>query len=178
MAIVDPDQLAAARRRFPVGDHVTGRVVHIPRPGSIGLLVDLGHQPEGFVDVLSLPHESADWPSVGTLTTFEVLQHRPGQVRLLPLDARFRSRTYLPSSLSDERWASVKARFPIGSEIAAVVTHLFSSNREYVVRFEDCWSSLDWNTEAPTLGATSTYSVVRHLDHTRRIILAPADSTP
>ncbi|MGC4874988.1 hypothetical protein ACLQ26_01810 [Micromonospora sp. DT43] len=117
--MVEPDQLAAARRRFPVGDHVTGRVVLIPRPGSIGLLVDLSH----------------------------------------------------------ERWVAIKARFPIGSVVAAIVTHVFPSNREYVVRFGDCWSALEWDDEAPALGVTGTYSVVRHLEETRRIILAPADSS-
>ncbi|MFG1870560.1 hypothetical protein [Micromonospora arborensis] len=176
--MLEPDKLDAARRRFPVGEHITGQVVRVPMPGAMGLLVDLGQEPEGFVDVLVLPHEPADWPSVGTVTTFEVLQHRTGQVRLLPIDERFRSRTYLPSSLSHPEWLSIKARFPIGSVVAATVTHVFVSNREYVVRFEDCWSSLGWNGEAPKVGATGRYTVTRHLDDTRRVILASADSNP
>ncbi|RAO47385.1 hypothetical protein GAR06_02408 [Micromonospora saelicesensis] len=174
--VLEPDKLDVARRRFPEGEHITGQVVLIPRPGAIGLLVDLGQEPEGFVDVVVLPHEPADWPPVGTVTTYEVLQHRPGQVRLLPLDERFRSRSYLPASLSDQEWLSIKARFPIGSVVTATVTHVFTSNREYVVSFEDCWSSLGWNSETPEVGATGRYTVTRHLDVTRRVVLGSTDS--
>ncbi|MGC5285353.1 hypothetical protein [Micromonospora sp. DT231] len=172
------NQFNTARRRFPVGTHVVGQVVRIPRPGAIGLLVDLGQEPEGFVDVVVLPHEPADWPPVGAVMTFEVLQHTPGQVRLLPLDEQFRSRTYLPSSLSHREWLCIKTRFPIGSVVTATVTHVFTSNREYVVRFADCSSALEWNSQAPKVGATGRYTVRRHLDHTHRVILAPAGSTP
>ncbi|RZU72519.1 hypothetical protein EV384_0888 [Micromonospora kangleipakensis] len=176
--MAEPNQLDVARRRFPVGDHVTGQVIRIPRPGAIGLLVDLGQEPEGFVDVLALPHDPVDWPSLGTVMRFEVLQHRPGQVGLLPLDASFRSGTYLPTSLSHDEWLSIKMRFPVGSAITGTVTHVFTSNREYVVRFEDCSSALEWSRGAPTVGATGRYTIARHLDHTRRVMLTPADSTP
>ncbi|MGC5020070.1 hypothetical protein [Micromonospora sp. DT47] len=176
--MMEPNQLDAAGRRFPVGAHVVGQVVRIPRPGAIGLLVDLGQKPEGFVDVLVLPHEPTEWPQVGTVMTFEVLQHTPGQVRLLPLDEQFRSRTYLPTSLSHQEWLSIEMRFPIGSVVTATVTHVFTSNREYVVRFEDCSSALGWNSQAPRVGATGRYTVTRHLDHTQRVILTPAGSTP
>ncbi|MGC4813167.1 hypothetical protein ACLQ29_21795 [Micromonospora sp. DT228] len=142
------------------------------------MLVDLGQEPEGFVDVLVLPHDAADWPPVGAVMTFEVLEHRPGQVRLLPLDEQFRSQTYQPSSLSHQEWLSIRMRFPIGSVVTATVTHVFTSNREYVVRFADCWSALEWNSQAPKVGATGRYTVTRHLDHTQRVILAPASSTP
>ncbi|MFI5613689.1 hypothetical protein [Amycolatopsis sp. NPDC051903] len=42
MSFSDPvqDQLDAARRTYPVGDHVTGVVTLIPCPGAIGLIVD------------------------------------------------------------------------------------------------------------------------------------------
>ncbi|MEU7774327.1 hypothetical protein AB0C44_23680 [Micromonospora taraxaci] len=169
----EPDKLDTARRHFPVGEHITGQVVRIPRPGVTGLLVDLGQEPEGFVDVVVLPYEPADWPAVGTVTTFEVLQHRTDQVRLLPLDERFRSPTYLSTGLSHQEWLSIKARFPIGSVVTATVTDVFVSNRECVVRFEDCWSSLQWSSEAPKVGATGRYTVARHLDVTRRVILTP-----
>ncbi|MFI7595435.1 hypothetical protein [Micromonospora sp. NPDC049359] len=173
--VAERDELDVARRRLPVGEHITGQVVRVPRPGAIGLLVDLGQELEGFVDVLVLPHDPAEWPSVGAVMTFEVLQHRPGQVRLFPLDASFRSRTYLPASTSNEEWLVLKMRFPIGSAVTATVTHVFTSNREYVVRFEDCSSALEWTGEAPMVGATGRYTITRHLDHTRRVVLTPAD---
>ncbi|WFE50661.1 hypothetical protein [Micromonospora sp. WMMD1155] len=176
--MMEPDKLDTARRRFPVGEHVMGQVIAIPRPGTIGLFVDLGQEPEGFVDVVILPHESADWPPVGTVTTFEVLQHRTGQVRLLPLDERFRSRTYQTSSLSHQEWLSIKARFPIGCVVTATVTNVFVSNREYVVKFDDCWSSLEWNGAAPKVGTTGWYTVIRQLDETRRVLLTPTDAVP
>jgi hypothetical protein len=49
------DELDAARSRFPVGTHVTGRVERVPRLGAIGLFVNLGRPPPGSVDVLNLP---------------------------------------------------------------------------------------------------------------------------
>jgi hypothetical protein len=76
--MAEPDELDAGRARFPVGEAVAGRVALIPKPGVIGLFVDLGQEPEGFVDVLHLPRDPGEWPPVGTVTTFEVLQHRPG----------------------------------------------------------------------------------------------------
>ncbi|MEV6902612.1 hypothetical protein [Amycolatopsis sp. NPDC051372] len=82
-------QFDADRRTYPPGDHVTGVVTLIPRPGAIGLVVDLGGPPQGFVDVLHLPRDPAAWPPVGTVTDFEVLWHRPGQVRLWPLNAAY-----------------------------------------------------------------------------------------
>ncbi|MGW5453669.1 hypothetical protein [Nocardia sp. NPDC003979] len=80
----DPNEsdLDEARRLYPVGDHVAGVVTLIPRPGAIGLFVDLDRPPTGFVDVLNLPEAVDRWPTVGTATEFEVLQHRHRQVRL------------------------------------------------------------------------------------------------
>ncbi|MET8282557.1 hypothetical protein [Micromonospora sp. NPDC005174] len=175
--MAEQDEFDAARRRLPVGEHVRGQVVRIPRPGTIGLFVDLGQEPLGFVDVLLLPHDPAEWPSVGTVTTFEVLQHRPGQVRLFPVDASFRS-NYLPTSLSHEEWLAIKMRFPIGSVVAATVTHVFTRDREYVVRFTGRSSALEWTGQAPRVGTTGRYTITRHLDHTRRVVLTPADQTP
>src|SRR5690242_5522047 len=37
--VAPPDDLEIARKRLPIGAHVTGRVAHIPRPGAIGVLV-------------------------------------------------------------------------------------------------------------------------------------------
>jgi hypothetical protein len=127
----------------------------------IGLLVDLGREPEGFVDVLHLPREPGRWPPVGTVTTFEVLQHRPDQVRLFPLDDQFRSPDRLPAVPTPEQWLVIKDRFPVGSEVTATVTDVFQANREYVVRFEDCHSVLEWTGDAPRVGAASRYEVPR-----------------
>jgi hypothetical protein len=172
--VAEPDDIDAARARFPVGEEITGRVTHIPRPGAIGLFVDLGHKPQGFVDVLHLPHDPDQWPPVGTVTAFEVLQHRPGQVRLFPLDERFRSPDHLLGTPALEDWAVIKGRFPVGSKVAATVTGVYPANREYGVQFEECWAALEWTGDAPLAGATSRFVVTRHLDETRRIMLTPA----
>jgi ribosomal protein S1 len=171
--VAEPDELDAGRARFPVGEVVTGRVAFIPKPGVIGLFVDLGREPEGFVDVLHLPVEPGQWPPVGTVTTFEVLQHRPGQVRLFPLSEQFRSPERLPAVSTPEQWLVIKERFPVGTEVTATVTDVFPANREYAVRFEDCWSVLEWTGDPPRVGTASRYAVTRHLDRTRRIMIAP-----
>jgi hypothetical protein len=171
--VAEPDELDVARARFPVGEQVTGRVARIPKPGAIGLFVDLGREPEGFVDVLHLPREPDEWPRAGTDTTFEVLQHRPGQVRLFPLDGRFRSPENLPGVFPQEQWLAIKDRFPVGSEVTATVTGVFHANREYEVKFEDCWSVLEWTGNAPQVGTAGRYTVTRHLNQTRRIMITP-----
>lgn len=171
--MAEPDQLDAARTRFPVGEKITGRVTRIPRPGTIGLLVDLGHEPQGFVDVLHLPRDPDQWPSVGTVTAFEVLHHRPAQVRLFPLDQQFRSPYHLPGTRTLEEWAATRDRFPVGAEVTASVTSVFTSSREYEVRFEDYRAILEWTGTAPPTEATSRYIVTKHLNETRRIMLRP-----
>lgn len=170
--VEEPDELDAARARLPVGEHVTGRVAHIPARG-IGIFVDLGQDPMGFVDVLHLPHDPDEWPAAGTATTFEVLQHRPRQVRLCPLDERFRSPDRLPGVPTQEQWLAIKSRFPVGSEITATVTDVYQANREYVVRFEDFWSVLEWTGGPPQVGTASKYTVNRHLEQTQRIMIMP-----
>ena len=55
--VVEPDDLDIARARFPVGKHIRGRVSRLLKPGAVGLFVDLGQEPGGFVDVLWLPYE-------------------------------------------------------------------------------------------------------------------------
>jgi predicted RNA-binding protein (virulence factor B family) len=82
---------------------VTGRVARTPKPGALGLFVDLGREPEGFVDVLHLPREPDEWPRAGTDTTFEVLQHGPGQVRLFLLDDQSWSPDRLPGVPTQEQ---------------------------------------------------------------------------
>jgi hypothetical protein len=74
-----------SRQRFPIGARVVGTVADVPRPGGIGVFVKLEGRTQGFVDVLHLPLETHEWPSVGSVATFEILRHRRGQVRLFPV---------------------------------------------------------------------------------------------
>jgi hypothetical protein len=172
--MVADDELDAARRRFPLGDTVTGRVAHIPRPGAIGLLVDLGGSPTGFVDVLLLPRRTADWPEVGAVATFEVCQHRPGQVRLCPLGGGIpAARPRRP--WTDRQWAAVRARHPVGSEATATVTSVTGANREYGLRFDDCTGVAEWRRDepGPAVGTSHRYRVLRHLDSFGVAVVAP-----
>ncbi|MDT7847585.1 hypothetical protein [Streptomyces justiciae] len=80
-----------ARRRLHFGQRFYGRVVQVPRPGTIGVFVDIGLVVGGFVDVLLLPEDAARWPTVGTKSEFEVwwVDDRP-QIRLKPVDPQYR----------------------------------------------------------------------------------------
>lgn len=173
--MTEPEDLDAARRTFPVGDHVTGKVTLIPRPGVIGLFVDLGLPPTGFVDVLHLPRSVDAWPGVGTVTDFEVLQHRRQQVRLWPLDDAFRSST-ADFWRSEPEWHAVKHRHPVGSEVIAEITGVYPSSREYTVTFGGVWSDLAWTGTPPVVGTEARFVVERHLDATRRVLLRSDDS--
>jgi hypothetical protein len=169
------EDLYVARRIFPVGSRVRGTVSAIPvGPGLAGLLVDLGQPPEGWVDVIHLPDEPAQWPVVGRGGLFEVLQHRPGQVRLFPLDAGMRGRRARYSAWSGEEWAAITRRYPPGAIVVATVTNVFPGNRECTVRFDDCWSVVEYEDSEPTIGMTGPFRVIRHLEWTHRILLAPA----
>ncbi|ANZ37189.1 hypothetical protein BBK82_15070 [Lentzea guizhouensis] len=78
------------RAYLSIGQQLTGTVDWVPRPGVIGVGVDLDLPFDGFVDVLWLPRDAERWPRVGTVTTFEVvwLDDRQ-QIRLKPLDPAF-----------------------------------------------------------------------------------------
>jgi hypothetical protein len=78
------------RSRLRLGQRLTGTVVSVPRPGAIGIGVDVGLAVGGFVDVLMLPFDSTRWPTVGTEAEFEVwwFDERP-QIRLKPVDPGF-----------------------------------------------------------------------------------------
>lgn len=169
------DELDAARRRFPVGASVTGRVVLVPRPGAIGLFVGLGEPPVGFVDVLLLPPEAADWPEVGTVARFEVIQHRRGQVRLWPIGEGIPPPGRFPWQVADQEWATRKERHPVGSQVTATVADVYPGNREYVVRFGADNGFVEWQGGEPTpvVGSRHRYRVVRHLDSIQSIRLAP-----
>jgi hypothetical protein len=169
------DDLYVARRTFPVGDRVRGTVSAVPMgPGRAGVLVDLGQPPEGWVDVLYLPGDPTRWPAVGRTGLFEVLQHRPGQVRLLPLDAGMRGTGARYAFWSGKQWAAITRQYPLGSVVVGTITELFPGNREYTVKFDDCWSVVEYDDNEPVVGWTGPFRVVRHMEWTRRILLTPA----
>ncbi|WP_432030076.1 hypothetical protein [Streptomyces sp. 1222.5] len=78
------------RRQLHFGQRFAGRVVQVPRPGTIGVFVFIGLVVGGFVDALLLPDDATQWPTVGTESEFEVwwVDERP-QIRLKPVDSRY-----------------------------------------------------------------------------------------
>jgi hypothetical protein len=101
-------ELAAVRRRLPIGTRVRGRISALPcGPGRAGASVDLGDPVTGWVDVLQLPVDPARWPLIGRNGLFEILQHRRYEIRLFPLDAGMRGERCLNSRWSGAEWAAV-----------------------------------------------------------------------
>ncbi|PWJ03097.1 hypothetical protein DKG34_35155 [Streptomyces sp. NWU49] len=85
------------REDLRFGQVFAGAVVKVPRPGAIGIFVDIGLSVGGFVDVVLLPEEAKDWPAEGTVTDFELWwADDRRQIRLKPSDAR-----YLRSDFAD-----------------------------------------------------------------------------
>ncbi|MFF0561309.1 hypothetical protein [Streptomyces sp. NPDC004266] len=81
---------ARIRRGLRFGQVFEGTVVKVPRPGAIGIFVDIGLNVGGFVDVLLLPEQSDDWPTEGKVADFEIWwadSHQ--QIRLKPSDPRY-----------------------------------------------------------------------------------------
>ncbi|WP_123531514.1 hypothetical protein [Streptomyces sp. 840.1] len=72
------------------GQVFEGTVVKVPRPGAIGIFVDIGLSVGGFVDVLLLPEQSDGWPAEGTVADFEIWWAGSShQIRLKPSDSRY-----------------------------------------------------------------------------------------
>ena len=74
--------------KLALGQRVTGRVCLVPKPHPIGIFVDIGFPAPAFVDVLRLSDEVPDWPTLGTVTEFEVVDidvsgDRPVLLRLV-----------------------------------------------------------------------------------------------
>jgi hypothetical protein len=143
--------------------------------GRAGAAVDLGDAVPGWVDVLLLPEEPADWPRAGRSGFFEVLQHRGFEIRLLPLDAGMRSWGCRCSRWSGPEWAAISQRWPVGSVVGATVMEVFASNREYTVRFADGWEAVEYDGTPPHPGTVVRLVVERLSEWTRRLILQPAD---
>lgn len=162
------DDLDLARLRFPLGDEVVGRVSLVPAPGVIGLFVDLGGF-EGFVDVLSLPDEVTDWPAVDTVLSFQVVQHRNGQVRLLPTDPGYRSDHCVRRDPSE--WARIRAKYQEGDLVVGTVAQVFAANRECSLRLDVGWAVAEWSGEPPYEGQRRSMRVRRLLDGTRTVVV-------
>ncbi|MEU9713543.1 hypothetical protein AB0E21_33840 [Streptomyces sp. NPDC047967] len=78
------------RRDLRFGQVFKGTVVKVPRPGAIGIFVDIGLSVGGFVDVLLLPSEGEDWPAEGTVADFEIWwADSRQQIRLKLCDSRY-----------------------------------------------------------------------------------------
>ncbi|WP_326731943.1 hypothetical protein [Streptomyces phaeochromogenes] len=78
------------RRGLRFGQVFEGTVVRVPRPGAIGIFVDIGLSVGGFVDVLMLPEQTEDWPTEGTVADFEIWwADSRRQIRLKPSDSHY-----------------------------------------------------------------------------------------
>ncbi len=88
----DPDTWDRLRSNLVLGQRLTGTVALIPRPGTIGIFINLGLPVAGFVDVLLLPDGASRWPAQGTTADFLVwwMDEKRPQIRLVPADARYR----------------------------------------------------------------------------------------
>lgn len=82
---------AKLRATLQVGQRLSGTITWIPKPGAIGIGVDLGLPAGGFIDVLLLPRDPQRWPELGSRTEFVIssMDTRP-QIRLCPVDPALR----------------------------------------------------------------------------------------
>ncbi|MFJ9447855.1 S1 RNA-binding domain-containing protein [Kitasatospora sp. NPDC101235] len=88
--MVTDAEWARIREGLRFGQVFEGTVVRVPRPGVVGIFVDIGLSVEGFVDVLLLPERSESWPAEGTVSDFEVWwADSRKQIRLKPTDPQY-----------------------------------------------------------------------------------------
>lgn len=168
---IDLAEVVAARRCYPTGSRVVGAVGPTPSlPARSGVFVDLGGPPMGFVDGLSLPSDPAEWPPIGTTSAFEVFGHRPGQVRLWPLEARWQRQV---DRFGDVRkWARIRARYRLGQLVRGTVDKVYAGG-EYGAIVDDWVAVVEWADVEPVVGQVGDYRIVAVLDTTRRILLEP-----
>jgi ribosomal protein S1 len=175
------DDADAALQRFPLGGQVAGKVVAIPVRARVGVFVDLGDGGRGFVDAEYLPDDPERWPRIGTETTFEVLRHdfsrrrRTCQVRLWPLESRFRRAGPVAGAFTVEEWPLVRGNYPMGTVVTATVMSVSPDNCGYRIRFGTGRGSVTSAAELPPVGTAHRYVVVGVLETTRRLVLALAD---
>jgi hypothetical protein len=179
--VLTRDEADAALQRFPLGGVITGTVIAIPVRARVGVFVDLGDGGRGFVDAEHLPDDPNRWPAVGTETTFEVLRHdfsrrrRTCQVRLWPVEPRFRRAGSHAGGFTTEEWQRVASRYPIGTVVTATVTSVFPDNCSYWIRFGPGRAAVTSAAELPEAGTVHRYVVVGSLETTRRLVVVPAD---
>ncbi|TVT60876.1 hypothetical protein FNH05_03945 [Amycolatopsis rhizosphaerae] len=182
--MAQPAGIGDVIQRFPIGEHVSGRIRTYLRPNSrTGLFVDLEPGVTGFVDGTELPLHAHDWPPIGAAMRFEVLRHdlyesvydnpHRCQVRLWPLDRRWRKPRAHHWGFDDEQWASIQARYRIGATVTGTVDSVARGNRWYTVHFDDVWARVSWTGTPPAVGTTGRYTVSRLLDSTHRILITP-----
>ena len=83
--------------------------------------------------------------------------------------------TYLGlATASGEEWAAITRRYPEGSVVLGTVTEVLPGSREYTVKFDDCWSAVEYDDVEPVVGWTNAFRVTRLLEWTHRILLKPA----
>ncbi|WP_224756453.1 hypothetical protein [Streptomyces sp. col6] len=88
--VVTDAEWTRMRKGLRFGQVFEGTVVQVPRPGAIGIFVDIGLSVGGFVDVLLLPEQSEDWLVEGTVADFEIWwADSRQQIRLKPADSRY-----------------------------------------------------------------------------------------
>ncbi|MET7274324.1 hypothetical protein ABZS59_24480 [Streptomyces flaveolus] len=88
--MVTDAEWAEIRQGLRFGQVFEGTVVKVPRPGAIGIFVDIGLSVGGFVDVLLLAERGDEWPVEGTVAEFEVWwADTRQQIRLKPSDSRY-----------------------------------------------------------------------------------------
>jgi ribosomal protein S1 len=175
------DDADAALQRFPLGGQVTGMVVAVPVRARVGVFVDLGDGGRGFVGAEHLPDDPEQWPRVGTETAFEILRHdfsrhrRTCQVRLWPLESRFRRAGPVAGAFTVEEWQRARDRYPMGTVVTATVSSTAPAHCCYWIQFGAGRGSVTSAAELPQVGSAHRYVVVGVLETTRRLILALAD---
>jgi S1 RNA binding domain len=175
------DDADAALRRFPLGGQVIGTVVAIPVRARVGAFVDLGDGAQGFIGVEHLPDDPGQWPRVGTQTRFEVLRHdfprrrRSCQVRLWPLESRFRRAGPVAGAFTVPEWRLARDHYPVGTVVTATVSGVSPDSCCYGIRFGAGQGSVTSAVELPPAGTTHRYVVVAVLETTQRLVLALAD---
>ncbi|NUS27121.1 MAG: hypothetical protein HOV92_23235 [Streptomyces sp.] len=88
--MVTDAEWARVRRGLRFGQVFAGTVVKVPRPGVVGVFVDIGLCVGGFVDVALLPDRGEEWPVEGTVADFEIWwADSRHQIRLKPCDSRY-----------------------------------------------------------------------------------------
>lgn len=118
--VVTDAEWTRIRRSLRFGQVFEGTVVKVPRPGVIGIFVDIGLSVGGFVDAMWLSGEIEDWPVEGTVADFKIFwADSRQQIRLVPCDSRYlRSDFTAVVDRIRPNWSSVVGR-PVPDPAAA-----------------------------------------------------------